>query len=112
MKKLSFTVSGMHCASCAAAVERAVRALPGATEVYVNIATNRMTLEADESVLPPEKITEAVKKAGYEAAPIESPAARASKLEFAVGGMHCASCAAAVERAVRALPGASEVYVN
>ena len=65
MKKLSFQVGGMHCAACAAAVERAVRALPGASEVYVNIATNRMTLTADES-LSPETVAQTVKKAGFE----------------------------------------------
>ena len=103
----------MHCAACAAAVERAVRALPGASEVYVNIATNRMTLTADDS-LAPETIADTVKKAGFEPTLISTPgsAVPAAKLEFAVGGMHCAACAAAVERAVRALPGASEVYVN
>ena len=101
----------MHCAACAAAVERAVRALPGASEVYVNIATNRMTLTADDS-LAPETIADTVKKAGFEAdlIPPVGFAFRQTKLEFAVGGMHCAACTAAVERAVRALPGASEVY--
>ena len=67
MKKLSFQVGGMHCAACAAAVERAVKALPGASEVYVNIATNRMNLVADESLLSPETVAETVKKAGFEA---------------------------------------------
>ena len=33
MSKLSFDVTGMHCASCAAAVERAVKKLPGALGV-------------------------------------------------------------------------------
>ncbi len=113
MSRLNFHVGGMHCAACAAAVERAVRALPGASEVYVNIATNRMTLTADDS-LAPETIADTVKKAGFEPTLISTPgsAVPAAKLEFAVGGMHCAACAAAVERAVRALPGASEVYVN
>ena len=72
MKKLCFQVGGMHCAACAAAVERAVRALPGASEVYVNIATNRMTLTADES-LAPETIADTVKKAGFEPTLISTP---------------------------------------
>ena len=65
MSRLNFHVGGMHCAACAAAVERAVSALPGASEVYVNIATNRMTLTADES-LSPETVAETVKKEGGE----------------------------------------------
>lgn len=69
MGKLSFHVNGMHCASCAAAVERAVKKLPGASNVYVNIATNRLTLDAAPE-LSLEQIAEAVRKAGYGTEPL------------------------------------------
>ena len=115
MSKLSFDVTGMHCASCAAAVERAVKKLPGASDVYVNFAANRLTLEAAPE-LTPEQVADAVRKAGF-GAKAAHPAGTAAvpaerKLSFDVTGMHCASCAAAVERAVKKLPGASDVYVN
>ena len=38
MEKWTFDVKGMHCASCAANVEKAVKKLEGASEVYVNFA--------------------------------------------------------------------------
>ncbi len=112
MRKLSFSLTGLHCAGCAAAVERAVRVLPGAADVYVNFAASRLTLSTGENGPGPEHVIEAVRKAGYGAEQIPEAPSVPVKLEFAVYGMHCAGCAAAVERTVRALPGAVEVYVN
>ena len=95
MGKLAFSVKGMHCAGCAAAVERAVRKLPGASEVYVNFAANRLTLDA-AAELSADRVEEAVRAAGFTAEPLGGDPAR---LEFDVRGMHCAGCAAALEKA-------------
>ena len=70
MEKLRFQVTGMHCASCAAAVERAVSKLPGAEEVYVNFAANTLTLKA--GVHPtPEEVAAAVEGCGFHVVPEE-----------------------------------------
>ena len=108
MGKLAFAVKGMRCAGCAASVERAVRKLPGASEVYVNFAANSLTLEAS-SELSAAQVAEAVRAAGFVCEPLGGDPAR---LEFDIRGMRCAGCAAALEKAVAALDGASEVYVN
>ena len=73
MGKLSFAVKGMHCAGCAASVERAVRKLPGASDVYVNFAANRLTLEAGRY-----EWTVAAFNSGYETS---SPALRLTVAE-------------------------------
>ncbi len=65
MKKSEFAITGMHCASCAAAVTRKVSKLDGVRECYVNIATHRMTVTADESKAGTEQILAAVRNAGY-----------------------------------------------
>lgn len=83
MEKLSFELAGMHCAACAAAIERAVKKLPGASEVYVNFAASRLTLEADRAVLAPEQIVDAVKKAGFEALPSKEAAPASPETEKA-----------------------------
>ncbi len=70
MKKMNFLIFGMHCASCAASVERAVRKMDGVTKVYVNLATKIMTLTAEESVTPA-GIIECVKDNGFNAQLIE-----------------------------------------
>ena len=42
---LHFTITGMTCAACSAHVEKAVRAVPGVTEVSVSLLTNSMQVE-------------------------------------------------------------------
>ena len=34
------------------------------------------------------------------------------KIQFDIRGMHCSACAASIERAVRKLDGADQVYVE
>nr|WP_314876496.1 heavy metal translocating P-type ATPase [uncultured Pseudomonas sp.] len=58
-------ISGMTCASCAGRVERALRKVPGATHVSVNLATETARVEAPAQTLP--ALVEAVRQAGYEA---------------------------------------------
>ena len=70
MKKMNFLILGMHCASCAASVERAVKKMDGVSKVYVNLATKTMTLDAEESVTPA-MIIECVKDNGFNAQLIE-----------------------------------------
>ncbi len=72
--KIRFLIYGMHCTSCAAAVERAVRKLPGAAGVYVNFATKVLLLDRDPERLSPDQIAEAVKEAGFEAREMGSAA--------------------------------------
>jgi Cu+-exporting ATPase len=96
----TFTVTGLHCAGCARNAERAVAALPGAGEVYVNFATGKLTVSGD---CPDEAVVKAVEAAGYHAErltdPRRAPAEeRISALPFAVAAasalavwsvMHC-----------------------
>ncbi len=63
--KADFNVTGMGCSACVAAVERAVKALEGITEVSVSLIENAMTVDFDESKLSVDKIIEAVTAAGY-----------------------------------------------
>ncbi|MCD8206901.1 MAG: heavy-metal-associated domain-containing protein, partial [Bacteroidales bacterium] len=57
-----YNVTGMHCASCSANVEKAVRKVEGVTDVAVNLLTNSMRVEGDVS---PDAVVAAVTKAGY-----------------------------------------------
>lgn len=67
MKKEKYTIGGMHCASCSAAVERAVHKLNGVEDVAVNLLTNSMQVSYDEEKLNPADIVQAVEQAGYTA---------------------------------------------
>ena len=67
MKKIKFEVTGMTCSSCSAHVDRAVRKLDGVKDVNVNLLSNSMVVEYDESIQDNDSIILAVKEAGYDA---------------------------------------------
>lgn len=46
-QRISIPVSGMSCASCVGHVEKALTALPGVTDVVVNLGTNHASLSYD-----------------------------------------------------------------
>lgn len=106
MKTKTVPIEGMTCAACSAAVERAVRKLPGVTEANVNLTAENLRLSYDELQVSLENVAQAVNDAGYKAR-IPSQHARLD-----VRGMTCAACSAAVERAVSKLPGAQSVSVS
>ncbi|MGB4658149.1 MAG: heavy metal translocating P-type ATPase, partial [Mobilitalea sp.] len=60
-----FSVTGMTCSACSANVEKSVKKLDGTLSVDVNLLTNSMVVDFDESVLDNHKIIEAVTEAGY-----------------------------------------------
>lgn len=65
MKKQKYEVTGMTCSACSSHVEKEVSKLPGMKEVTVNLLTNSMQVEYDETVCNEEIIIGAVKRAGY-----------------------------------------------
>lgn len=103
-----YRVTGMTCASCAAHAEKAAAGLSGVENCEVNIATEKMRIRFDESMLDFSTLKKAVEDAGYGLA--DDQAAR--RVELSIEGMTCASCAAAVERAVGKLDGLKSVNVN
>lgn len=70
MKKATINIEGMHCASCAANIERSLKKTPGIKSANVNLLTKKGYIEAEDSIAK-EDITKAVKRAGYSVANIE-----------------------------------------
>ena len=66
-------ISGMHCAACVGRVEQALAAVPGVADASVNLATERALVRLAEPVLD-ERLSAAVRDAGYGARPVASPA--------------------------------------
>jgi Cu+-exporting ATPase len=65
-KKTIIPISGMHCASCAANIEKNIKKLPGVKSVSVNFGTETATIEHIDS-LDKKKITDVINKLGYKA---------------------------------------------
>lgn len=57
-----YKISGMHCASCAASIERAVKKVPGVESVTVSLILKTMDAEGGDEA----EIIRVVKKLGYE----------------------------------------------
>lgn len=62
-----FTVEGMHCASCAAAIEKTLRRQPGISDARVNYASGQAFVEHDPSLAGNEQIISLIRAIGYEA---------------------------------------------
>jgi len=66
-KRISLSISGMHCASCAGIIERSLKKVPGITQTNVNFGTEKASILFEENVTSVESMIEAVKNAGYSA---------------------------------------------
>ncbi len=64
-KKISFPVEGMTCASCVARVEKAILKFDGVTNVNVNLATEKVTMQFEPSKLDLNKLAEKIEDIGY-----------------------------------------------
>lgn len=109
MTKEILTITGMHCASCANAVEKSISKLEGVTSASVNIATEKLTVEFDEKKMNIDTIKNAVVNAGYG---VKEEAKSNKQILLPIAGMTCASCAKSVERAIAAIEGVADVSVN
>ncbi|QVK19154.1 heavy metal translocating P-type ATPase [Mycoplasmatota bacterium] len=110
MKKKIITITDMTCASCARAVERSVNKLEGVNNANVNFATEKLSIEFDENQANLDLIKNVVKKAGYGV--VEEKENQEKEVMIPISGMTCASCALAVERALKKMNGINEVSVN
>jgi P-type Cu+ transporter len=65
MKKTNLEVSGMHCASCATIINKALAKKDGIQEANVNFATSNARVVFDNKQLSEEEIIKLIKKKGY-----------------------------------------------
>ncbi len=68
--KLKLTIEGMHCASCASNIERAVKKIKGIKSVSVSLMTRKAIIEADDNINKAE-IIKTISKIGYKVVNIE-----------------------------------------
>jgi Cu+-exporting ATPase len=101
--RIELPVTGMTCAACASAVANDLRKIEGVRDASVNFASEKATVELGEPV-ELNTLIEAVKAGGY--------GVLSKRIDFAVRGMTCAACVAAVERALRGLYGVLQANVN
>ncbi|HEY2806017.1 MAG TPA: copper-translocating P-type ATPase [Gemmatimonadales bacterium] len=98
-----FPVTGMHCAGCAASVQKRLAAVPGVKGAAVNLATRKATVDWEGNGGAAPLFVDAVRSAGYDVA-TEVITAPVSGLRF--------SPTSRLEAAVAAVPGVQSVQVN
>ena len=57
----------MHCASCAATIEKVLKKAPGVISASVNYATEKATVEYDSQITHPQKLSSVINHLGYKA---------------------------------------------
>ncbi len=65
--KKTFSVRGMHCASCVRVIEQALGSTPGVASAVVNLATNKATVSYDPAAVTNKHLRSAVANVGYTA---------------------------------------------
>jgi Cu+-exporting ATPase len=103
-RSLELPIAGMHCAACAARIEKVLNACPGVRSASVNFASERAYVTLASEAAAPDALLAAIAEAGFQVPP--------QTLQLAIGGMHCAACAARIEKALQQLPGVLSAQVN
>lgn len=67
MQRVTLDIRGMHCGSCVAHLEGALRKASGVSDASVNLATNSAGVEFDPAATDVEALRGVVRRAGYEA---------------------------------------------
>lgn len=67
MSVYTFTVTGMHCASCGLLIDETLEDLPGVTRSQTSVRAGRTVVDLDESLCTPQQVATAIVAAGYPA---------------------------------------------
>jgi Cu+-exporting ATPase len=105
-KKITLKITDMSCASCAQTVEKALNKAEGVSEAQVNFAAEKAYITFDQKKNSREKLVEVVENSGY------GVKEEKANISFKVGGMTCASCSSAVEKALNKSEGVYQANVN
>jgi len=106
MKKLTVEIEGMHCASCALNIEKALKSKKGVLKASVNFASEEAFVEFSHNLLDAEEIKKTIREVGYDVKQ------KIEKVTLRIGGMHCASCANTIEKELGKLEGVKSAVVN
>jgi Cu+-exporting ATPase len=104
VSRVIFPVTGMHCAACAATVQKRLALAPGVRTAAVNLATNKATVDLDDGAGTARALIDAVRSAGYDVAE--------DVFTVPVEGLRFVPNVERLEDLVRAVPGVKAVTAN
>lgn len=71
-ERVSLSLSGMHCSSCANLIERSLKKVAGVNNASVNFAAEKALVDFDNQKTTTEQLISAVKKSGYTAEVVDA----------------------------------------
>jgi Cu+-exporting ATPase len=105
MKKI-FNIEGMTCASCVRTIEKSVENIEGASNISVNLTTEKMSVEFNEDLT--NSVIKAVSDVGYKASLKED----FKHVNIKIAGMTCSTCVNTIEKSLNGTEGVNSVSVN
>jgi Cu+-exporting ATPase len=102
--RLTFPITGMSCASCAANIQRTLASLSGVKEAQVNFAANKAIITFEPTLIKPVDLVESIRQLGYDVG--------TDRVEFLIQGMHCAACQRKIEETLLQAEGVIKAVVN
>lgn len=72
MKSQKFNVTGMTCSACSSRIEKNINKTEGIQEANVNLLSNSMMIQYDDSIISEKDIIQVVQDTGYDASSAES----------------------------------------
>ena len=104
IKRTVIKIGGMHCAGCVSSIQKSVSDVPGVNKVEVNLATEKATLEFDQTKVKFDSIEKAIEEIGYKVV--------YEKLTLKLGGVSDSTDAERVEQKLHQLDGIKSASVN
>lgn len=104
MRKEKIPIQGMHCATCAGTIKKALYELEGVSKADVSLGSESATVVFDENKVTLSSIHNQITRSGYDV--------KREKVRLKIAGMHCATCVQAVEKALLNVEGVLSAEVS
>ena len=105
-QKVQIKITGMHCAACAQAIQKALSKAEGVTKAQVNFATETAYVEYDDAYTDEKKLKQVIRNTGYDVAE------ETRTITLRIGGMTCASCSQIIAKTLLKTEGVKDANVN
>ncbi len=121
MKKETYKISGMHCASCVRTIEGVLLKAQGVKSASVSFASESLLVKFDENIVSEQELADIVKSIGYKLELTENKRVKkdndqeSEKMRSVfvkVIGMDSPHCAMIVEEAIKKLKGVKKIDVD
>lgn len=114
LRRTTFAVDGMHCASCSLAIEKALNSLEGVVAAQASVLQHSAEATYDPRMLTTVDVAKAITDCGFKAKIVEDVQLQPnySMCKFRIEGMTCSSCVGAIESALASTQGVIHAAVS